>query len=282
MSQNFSRTKWTRIVTAAGLALALSGPALAGPAGGHKPVDDMCGPMGKQMSRLSVSGQGEARTAPDLAVIQLGVDTQADSASAAMKQNSEQQAAVIDALKDAGIEAKNIQTSGLNLNPMVDYGEDRKAKVLGYQASNTVSVRVTDIANLGEVLDAVVSAGANNINGINFQREDSQSVEDDARRAAVEDARHKAEVMAEAAGMTLGPIMHLRDAPAQSGPQPMMMRAAEAKDSSTPVEAGELAVTSEVQVDFALLGADCEEAGGEKPETPDANEGGAEESPASN
>lgn len=279
MTQKFSSKNLTRIVTATGLALALSGPALAGPMGGHKPGHDMCGPMGKHMSRLSVSGQGDARTAPDLAVIQLGVETQAESASAAMKQNSEQQTTVIDALKSAGIETKDIQTSGLNLNPMMDYD---KNEVTGYRASNMVSVRVTEIANLGEVLDAVVSAGANNINGINFQREDSQAVEDDARRAAVEDARHKAEVMAEAAGMTLGPIMQLRDSPAQSGPQPMMMRAAEAKSSGAPVEAGELTVTSEVQVDFALLGADCEKAGDDKSKAPDAGGDGGKKEPASN
>lgn len=276
MKSKFSHTGLGRIAIATGLALALSGPALAAPGDGHKPAHGSCGPM--KMPRLSVSGQGQARTAPDLAVIQIGVETQADSASAAMQQNSEQQAAVIEAIKGAGVEAKDIQTSGLNLNPMIDYGENQKAKVLGYQASNMVSVRVTEIASLGDVLDAVVSAGANNVNGISFLREDSEAVEDDARRAAVEDARHKAEVMAEAAGMTLGPILVLRDAPSQSGPQPMMMRAAEAKDASTPVEAGELSVTAEVQIDFALQGADmdCGKPGDDAPTAPEAGDGEAE------
>ncbi len=231
----------------AGLAMALAAPAFAAPGGGHGMG---CGPI----PRLSVTGQGESRIAPDLAVIQLGVSTQADSAAAAMEQNAGQQTAVIEALNDSGIESDEIQTSGINLNPLVDYDDGRAPRVTGYQASNMVSVRVTELDRLGEVLDAIVAAGANEISGIHFQREDGLAAEDDARRDAVEDARHKAGIMAEAAGLELGPVLVIRDTPQNGVPQPMMMRAEAASAARTPVEPGQLSVTAQVQVDYALKG----------------------------
>lgn len=241
------------LAASTGLAIALAGPAMAAPGGGMD--HHGCGPL----ARLNVSGSGETRIAPDLAVIQLGVSSQADSAAAAMSQNGEQQGAVIEALKNSGIPAADIQTSGINLNPLMDYGEGRAPRVTGYQASNMVIVRVSEVDRLGEVLDAIVAAGANEINGINFQRTDAAAAEDDARRAAVEDARHKAEVLAAAAGLELGPVLSLRDAPVRGGPQPMMMRAEAARDSVTPVEAGQLSLSAEVQIEYALKGAggDC-------------------------
>ena len=211
---------------AAGAALAamISGPALSAPQAGKAGHDArlMCG---GQMSRLSVSGTGEARIAPDMATIQLGVTTRADSAADAMRSNATQQSAVIEALKAADIAERNIQTSGLSLNPVMDYSRDRAPTVTGYEASNMVSVRVGDIARLGEVLDAIVGAGANQISGIEFTREDGADAEDQARREAVRDARHKAEVLAEAAGLELGPVLILRDSVAPSGPPRPMMRA---------------------------------------------------------
>lgn len=258
MTRTSSTFRRAALVASTGLAMTLALPAFAAPGAGRGgdggPHAGMghggCGPV----SRLTVGGSGESRIAPDLAVIQLGVTSQADSAAAAMAQNGEQQSAVIEALKDSGIAAEEIQTSGINLNPMMDYGEGRAPQITGYQASNMVSVRVAEVERLGEVLDAIVAAGANEINGINFQREDGLAAEDDARRAAVEDARHKAEVLAEAAGLSLGPILLLRDRPANDGPQPMMMRAEAARGAGTPVETGQLSVTSEVEVVYALEG----------------------------
>ena len=227
-----------------------------------------CGPI----PRLSVTGQGESRIAPDLAVVQLGVSSQADSAAAAMQQNASQQTAVIAALTDSGIASQDIQTSGLNLNPQLDYQEGRAPRVTGYQASNMVSVRVTALERLGEVLDAIVAAGANEINGIHFQREDGQAAEDDARRDAVADARHKAAIRAEAAGLELGPVLTLRDtAQGGGGPQPMMMRAQADSVARTPVEPGQLSVTAQVQVEYALTGGgmDCLPRQGQHPAEPD-------------
>lgn len=242
----------TRAALAASTALALAAPAMAMPGkGGHH----MCH---HPVSRLTVTGEGEARVAPDLATIQLGVTTQAASAAEAMRQNSDQQQAVIAALTGAGIGDADIQTAGLNLSPVMDYAEGRAPSVTGYQATNMVSVRVTDVARLGEVLDAIVAAGANEINGISFVRDDSRGAQDEARRAAVEDARHKAEVLAEAAGLTLGPVLVLRDTPQPEGPRPMMMEARAVKDSaSVPIAAGEVALNAMVEMQFALTGPEC-------------------------
>lgn len=245
-----------RAALVASTALAFGAPAMAAPGkGGHS----MCHPG---MSRLTVTGQGEARVAPDLATIQLGVTTQAASAAEAMRQNSTQQTAVIEALTGAGIDQADVQTSGLNLNPLMDYAEGRAPTVTGYQASNMVSVRVSDVARLGEVLDAIVAAGANEINGISFIRDDARASEDEARRAAVTDARHKAEVLAEAAGLTLGPVLMLRDTPAMEGPRPMMMEARAASDAKVPIAPGEVALNAMVEMQFALTGQDCGPMGG--------------------
>lgn len=264
----------TLLALTTGIALLVAAPVVASP-GKHGEMKmngeaHACKLHGKRMSRLVVSGQGEARVAPDLAQIQLGVTTQAESAAEAMQQNSEQQGAVIEALKNAGIEAADIQTSGLQLNPRMQYPENGAPTINGYEASNMVTIRVTDVAQLGEVLDSIVEAGANQIQGISFQRSEPGETGDEALRAAVADARHKAEVMAEASGMRLGRVLTMRDAPVADGPEPMMMRAEAARDASTPIEAGELSLTAQVQVEYALIGkkggADCDHAREDKPE----------------
>ncbi|RJE80182.1 SIMPL domain-containing protein [Paracoccus sp. JM45] len=233
-------------LTVAALAM-VSAPAMAAD------NNSACGHMA-EMSHLSVSGDGLARIAPDMATIQLGVTGQADSANAAMDQNSTQQAAVIKALTDTGIEQAQIQTSGLNLSPLMKYDEDRAPSVTGYQASNIVTVRVADLTRLGEVLDAIVNAGANEISGITFAREDGADAQDDARRQAVTDARRKAQVLAEAAGLTLGPVLTIRDS--QSGgstPRPMMRMEAAMADS-VPVQAGQMEMSAQVDIEYALVG----------------------------
>ncbi|WP_304617828.1 SIMPL domain-containing protein [Paracoccus sp. (in: a-proteobacteria)] len=236
---------------------ALSGAALvllmAAPALAQSPAL-VCG-ADHGPSRLSVSGEGQARIAPDLATVQLGVTTQADSAAEAMRQNASQQNAVIEALRGAGLADADIQTSGLNLSPLMDYSDGQAPRVTGYQASNIVAIRVTDLAGLGGVLDAIVEAGANEIRGIDFSRENGLEAVDEARRDAVADARRKAEVLAEAAGLTLGPVLSLRDQPrGHEGPRPMMRMEAAMADASTPVQPGELSMEAAVEIEYALIG----------------------------
>nr|WP_111298850.1 SIMPL domain-containing protein [Paracoccus saliphilus] len=247
MPSIFRVSKTRGLALSGALATLLTMPALAAPQGMS------CGPMSGP-SRLTVTGEGQSRIAPDIATVQLGVTSQAESAAAAMEQTSQQQQAVIDALTGAGIDAAQIQTAGLNLNPLMRYGEGQAPEVTGYQASNLVSVRVSDLARLGEVLDAIVTAGANEISGITFSREDGAEALDEARRTAVADARRKAEVLAEAAGLTLGPVMTLRDQQTGGGgPQPLMRMEAAMADS-VPVQAGEMEMTALVEIEYALSG----------------------------
>ena len=233
----------------------LASPALAAP-GGHGGMGMGMGGCGHP-GILSVAGHGESRVAPDQVMISLGVTTQAPTAAQAMSDNSTRQQAVLDALKGAGVEGANVQTSGLTLNPMMNYPENAPATITGYMAQNLLTVRVTDIARVGEVLDSIVTAGANEMQGIRFTREDSQATEDEALGKAVADATHRAEVMAKAAGLELGPIVRMGE-PQQgiSGPEPVMMRAmsADAAGKSVPVEGGEVAFTADVEVTYALKG----------------------------
>lgn len=269
-----------------GAVMMVAVPAMAAPGhkmGGDKMAGHHACMMGGQGARISVTGEGQAVTQPDMATINLGVTTQGDTAAAAMSQNSERQGAVIAALTGAGIEERDIQTSGLNLNPLMDYSsEGQPPRITGYQAQNIVTVRVRDLDALGGTLDALVTAGANEINGITFGRDDSAAIEDDARRDAVTNARHRAEIMAEAAGLTLGRVLSMRDMVFVSGgPEPMMMRGAmdAAAAKQVPVQGGELTVTAQVEMQFALMGedaADCGAPGGhEGHEGHDAPEGEA-------
>lgn len=241
-----------RLGLVAGIAALTALPAMAAPAG----KGGLCKP-----GRLDVTGQGQAQAVPDMATITLGVTTQADTAAAAMSENSTRQAAIIDAVKAHGIEARDIQTSGLSLSPMMDYSQNGQApRVTGYQAQNLITVRVTDLGNLGVVLDQIVGAGANEMQGLVFSREDSQAAEDEARRNAVEDARHRAGVLAEAAGQKLGPLLTITEGGGMAPPRPMMRAMAAEADSAMPVEAGSLQIGASVSLSYALLpegGADC-------------------------
>ncbi|SMO61757.1 SIMPL domain-containing protein [Paracoccus laeviglucosivorans] len=215
---------------------------------GHKPMP--------HHAKLTVSGQGQSTAQPDMATINVGVSTEATTAAEAMSQNATRQQAVIDALKADGVEARDIQTSGLNLSPKMEYADGQAPKLVGYTAQNSVTVRIRDLANLGAALDKLVATGANEISGISFGRDDMTEAQDTARAEAVTDARRRAEQMAKAAGMRLGALRALSDTPIVEGPRPMMAMRAEAKADATPIEAGELGVSAQVTAVFDLLPAE--------------------------
>ncbi len=199
---------------------------------------------------ITVTGEGEVTGAPDMATVSIGVTTTAATAAAALAQNSEQVAQVIAGLKSAGIEPRDIQTSGLSLNPMwPGRSGDTPATITGYQASNTVSVRVRALPGLGELLDQVVGNGANTLNGISFGLADPRPATDEARRRAVADARARAELLAGAAGVELGSILSISESGGGQVPQPMYRREAA---MAVPVEGGEVGVTAAVTITWAL------------------------------
>lgn len=204
---------------------------------------------------ISVTGEGTVEIAPDMATVNLGVTTEADTAAAALKANSEGIAAALARLKAAGIADRDIQTSGLSVNPRYDYPNDgSQPKLNGYVASNMVMVRVRDLSVLGATLDGAVADGANTLNGIAFGLQEPDATMDEARRRAVTDATQKAALYAEAAGVKLGRIASITEQMNYGGPQPMMLaEASMAKDAgSVPVASGELTVSSTVSVVYEI------------------------------
>ncbi|MGI8841006.1 MAG: SIMPL domain-containing protein [Caulobacteraceae bacterium] len=204
---------------------------------------------------LSLSAFGEAKVAPDMATIALGVETTAPSAAAAMRANAERMARVVAALKSAGIEGRDLQTSNLSLSPQYGYEQNRPARLTGYQASNQLTVTVRDLTRLGAAADAVVGAGANTIDSIAFGLANPVSAENTARIAAVKALEDKAALYAQAVGYRIGRLVNLSEgggyAPSPPRPMPMMAMRAEAA-APTPVETGELNVRIDITGVFEL------------------------------
>lgn len=205
--------------------------------------------------QISVTGQGKAEAAPDMATITLGVTSEAEEAAAAMAETSSRVAEVLERLREAGIEARDLQTSGLNMQPRWHYpdGSDgSEPRITGFIATNMVTVRVRDLESLGPVLDDVIQGGANTLHGLTFGMQEPQPVEDDARRDAVADAQRKAELLAEAAGVTLGPILSITEDGYFEPPRPAMRMEAAMGDSSVPVAEGELSMEASVTIIYSI------------------------------
>ncbi|MCB2134830.1 MAG: SIMPL domain-containing protein [Rhodobacteraceae bacterium] len=203
---------------------------------------------------VTVTGEGRVDVTPDMATLSLGVNTEADTAKAALDLNSAQLAKVLEGLKNLGIEPRDIQTSGLSLGPRYDYNSSNSGpKLVGYVASNVVTVRIRALDTLGGVLDGVVAEGANTLNGLSFGLQDTAGPTDEARRRAVADARHRAELYAEAAGVKLGTVLSISEQMGMSQPMPMMMaEAAMTKGAGVPVEAGELTLATTLTVVYEI------------------------------
>ena len=208
--------------------------------------------------RVIVTGQGEMAVAPDMAIVSLAVMREAETAREALDQNNAAMAAVIAAMKEAGIEPRDLQTSGLQINPRYVYpqnGNEEQPRIVAYQATNTLTARVRDIAKVGEVIDRAVTLGVNQGGSITFTNDDPSAARTEARRRAVEDAVARAKTLAEAAGVSLGPIIEISE---QSYTQPPMPIAAgrayrmEASADAVPVEAGENVYRIQVNATFEL------------------------------
>lgn len=201
---------------------------------------------------LTVTGRGEVFAAPDEARVTVGVTTQARTAVVAMRDNSEAMTAVLARLAEAGIAAADLQTTTLTLQPVFDYGSTREGaqRISGFVAANVLSVRVRDLGALGGVLDAALSDGANTLGGIQFGLADDRALRDAARRAAVADAMAKAQVLASAAGVTLGAVEEIAEG-GGGGPVPFA-RMDMAMSESVPVAPGELSTEAMVSMTWAI------------------------------
>lgn len=211
---------------------------------------------------ISIEGHGEVIAAPDTAFITSGVTTQGATARAALDANTMAMNELVSTLKAAGIEGRDIQTSGFSVNPNYVYSDARDEngytlppKIDGYQVYNTVTVRVRDLPTLGAVLDKAVTVGANTINGVSFAVDDPSGLYDEARKSAFADARAKAELYAAAAGVEIESIRSISETQGfTQPPQPYVMEAMarDAAPSPVPVEAGELTFAINVSVSWEL------------------------------
>jgi uncharacterized protein YggE len=217
-------------------------------------AQDMTPPA--RRSILTVSGEGIATAAPDLASFSTGVVTAAKTAREALDANTKSVADVVAAIKAAGVEPRDISTSGFSVQPQYvnvkrDGGE--APRIAGYEVRNTVTVRLRDLSKLGGLLDDVVTKGANQIGGIGFDIAEPSKLEEQARVAAVKDARRQAEVMAEAGGVRLVRVISINEDGATPPPMPRMMAVAQmAKRDSVPVEAGETEIRARVTIVYEI------------------------------
>ena len=200
---------------------------------------------------LTVTGMATVNAVPDQATLSLGVTTTGETAAAAMAANNDAASAVIARLIAAKVADRDMQTTGLSLNPNWVMNADGTAQVIqGYIASSMLTVRIAALETAGSVLDAAVTDGANTLNGLTFGLANPRPIEDDARKAAVADALARAQVLAQAAGESLGPILSITEGGGGQQPMPMLFKAA--TDSAVPLAAGEVGVSAEVTIVWQL------------------------------
>ncbi len=211
-----------------------------------------------RMPQIIVTGEGEAAVAPDMAILTLSVLRDGETARIALDANNEAMGSVIAAMKEGGIEARDLQTGGLSINPRYVYPDknnDEKApRIVGYDVTNTLTVRIRDMEKVGDLIDKSVTLGVNQGGGIVFTNNDPSKTLTEARKRAVADARAKAETLAEAAGVKLGKVTEISEQSFRPQPMPVsgrMMRI-EASADSVPVEAGENSYKVQVNVTFEL------------------------------
>lgn len=203
---------------------------------------------------LSVSAQAESKRVPDVATVSAGVVTQSADANSAMRANAAQMDKVMAQVKAAGVAERDIQTSGVNLNPQYKYVENQNPTITGYQASNNVNLKIRDIGKLGKVLDSLVASGANQINGPTFEIDQPEPAYDEARRAALDKAQARAQMYAKALGMRVRRIVSISEGGdfRPPVPMPMMMRAQAKTESDTAISPGETTLSVNLDVVFEL------------------------------
>lgn len=207
----------------------------------------------EEARRITVVGEGRVTVEPDMATITLGVVSDGSSAAEAIEENGAAMAGILAELIAQGVGETDLQTAAFSVSPRFDYarstGENR---ITGFVAQNSLSVRVRDLDRLGEILDAVADLGANQFQGLSFGLADTAQAEDAARANAVAEAKRRAALYADAAGVSLGALMRLSDAETQSRGPMVMMAAERTASSAVPVAAGELTISARVTMIYAI------------------------------
>jgi len=206
---------------------------------------------------VSVKGLGVAESAPDLAILRLGVISTAKTAQFATASNNRSMEKILENLEREGIEEKDIETTNFNLTPQREYRKNLPPLIVGFQVSNTLMVKIHDLDKVGEVMQAAIEAGGNNFQSLEFTISDPSEQKDEARRRAVKDAVSRAETLTEPLDAEVGQPITIQEIQYSHHPQPhrrmMMADALHAESASVPVQAPQdLITTVEVQIKFAL------------------------------
>ena len=205
---------------------------------------------------LSVSAEATSKRVPDVATISTGVVTRGADTNTAMRENAVQMAKVMTALKTAGINERDIQTAGVSLNPQYHYEQNQPPKITGYEARNTVSVKVRDLAKLGKIMDTLVAEGANELNGPSFEVDKPDEAYDEARRAALGKAQARAEMYAKALNLKVRRIVSIDETGGSfRPPMPMargMMMAEASMAKDTAIAPGESSLSVSLNIVFEL------------------------------
>ncbi len=205
--------------------------------------------------QISASGSGRVYLTPDVAYVNISVNTKSEKVADALKDNNTLAQAVASALKEMGVEEKDIQTTAFNVYPQQEFGPNGEVTRNLYMVDNTVYVTVRDLTQLGQLLDVAVRAGANNINGIQFDVLDKEKAMSEARRMAVENARKQAEELAALAGVQLG-VLQSMNVYVSNPPVPVYEGKARggamSADSSVPVSAGQLVISVDANLSYEI------------------------------
>lgn len=201
---------------------------------------------------VAVTGEGVVSVVPDMATLTVGVVTQAGDAAGALAANNDAMADLNRVLDRFDIAERDRKTSNFSVSPRYDRNDGRSApRIASYEVSNRVAIRYRKIDRLGELLDAVVKSGGNRIDGLVFGNTNENEHRDEARKLAVTDARHRASLYADAAGVTLGKVLSITEAGAPQ-PHQVMRTMAFAESAAVPISAGENEIRAVVQVVFEL------------------------------
>jgi uncharacterized protein YggE len=234
------------------LAILAAAAALLSPAVAQEPA--------KVLGRISVVGEGKAAAAPDTAIFDAGAVVIAETAQTALEQNTKSIRALLAALKAAGIEGRDLATSGFAVQPRFVHPQPEpgmqpeQPKLEGYEVRNSVTAKVRDLSKLGAILDAAVQHGANQIGAISFDIQNKDALLDNARQEAINDAKRKAEKAAQAAGLKLGRVLSLSETVQHALPRPMVGNGTSfrAAGAPVPIEAGEQSLGSHIEMTWEI------------------------------
>ncbi len=201
---------------------------------------------------ISVSGSGTASTAPDLAILELGVDVLAKSIGEARATASREMNAVIEALRTGGLQDADLTTTAYDIHPEYDHREGRRLR--GYRITNMVEARINEPDALGEIVDAASEAGSTHVvvRGLRFVHSDESELAAVARRAAWNDAKSRADQLAALAGVAVGAVQSISEHRSHSGGPPALRARAMESAAAPPIESGQLAVSISVDIEFAI------------------------------